>query len=283
MHPHKTREPQQEYSFFFILFVPRVRRVRSPPRDFYFMYNIWQDARNRTQVAATAARCATNELHTSLVSYTHPYATHIPVPIYLSISPAPIYLSIYLSCSYLSIHLSCFYLSIYLSLLLLFISISLLLLFIYLSISPAPIYLSIYLSCSYLSIYLSCSYLSIYLCCADLITTFWGGEEVAGVLRCFLSYFRETFSNWFLSRKCYWGSEILSFCTKKYLNDNFTKICLPHTLGGSGSSSMGILTLAHSQPAPNPFKFSVSLLSMSGIVSVTNNVGCWTGVRRTIN
>ena len=30
------------------------------------MYNIWQDAGNRTRVAASAARCATNELHTSL-------------------------------------------------------------------------------------------------------------------------------------------------------------------------------------------------------------------------
>ena len=47
------------------LFVPRVWRVRSLPQDFYFMYNIWQDAGKRTRVAATAARCATNELHTS--------------------------------------------------------------------------------------------------------------------------------------------------------------------------------------------------------------------------
>ena len=38
----------------------------------YCMYNIWQDAGIRTRVAATAARCATNELHTSLMSYTHP-------------------------------------------------------------------------------------------------------------------------------------------------------------------------------------------------------------------
>ena len=50
--------------FFISLFVPRVRRVRSPPRDFNFMYDIWQDAGNRTRVTATAARCATNELHT---------------------------------------------------------------------------------------------------------------------------------------------------------------------------------------------------------------------------
>ena len=53
--------------FFLKLFLfPGVRRVRSPPRDFYFMYNFWQDAGNRTRVAATASRCATNELHTSL-------------------------------------------------------------------------------------------------------------------------------------------------------------------------------------------------------------------------
>ena len=32
---------------------------------FYFMYNIWQDAGIRTRVAATAARCAANELYTS--------------------------------------------------------------------------------------------------------------------------------------------------------------------------------------------------------------------------
>ena len=32
------------------------------------MYNIWQDAGIRTRVAATAAKCATNELH----------STHIP-------------------------------------------------------------------------------------------------------------------------------------------------------------------------------------------------------------
>ena len=31
---------------------------------FYFMYNIWQDAGIRTRVAATAARCAANELYT---------------------------------------------------------------------------------------------------------------------------------------------------------------------------------------------------------------------------
>ena len=37
--------------------------------DFHFIYNIWQDAGNRTRVAAIAARCATNELHTSLFPF----------------------------------------------------------------------------------------------------------------------------------------------------------------------------------------------------------------------
>ena len=36
----------------------------TPSRGFYFMFNIWQDAGNRTRVAATVASCATNELHT---------------------------------------------------------------------------------------------------------------------------------------------------------------------------------------------------------------------------
>ena len=54
------------FFFFFFCLFPGFRRVRSPLRNFYFMYNIWQDARNRTRIAATAARCATNELHTSL-------------------------------------------------------------------------------------------------------------------------------------------------------------------------------------------------------------------------
>ena len=37
------------------------------------MFNIWQDAGNRTRVAATAARCATNELHTFLALALLPY------------------------------------------------------------------------------------------------------------------------------------------------------------------------------------------------------------------
>ena len=48
------------------LFVPRVKEGPLSIPDFYFMYNIWQDAGIRTRVAANAAKCATNELHTSL-------------------------------------------------------------------------------------------------------------------------------------------------------------------------------------------------------------------------
>ena len=57
-----------EHYFFKLFLFPGLRRVRSSPRDFYYMYNIWQDAGtgNQTRAAATAARCATNELHTSL-------------------------------------------------------------------------------------------------------------------------------------------------------------------------------------------------------------------------
>ena len=47
-----------------ILFVPRV--YDGPPSVLNFMYSIWQDAGIRTQVAATAVRCATNKLHASL-------------------------------------------------------------------------------------------------------------------------------------------------------------------------------------------------------------------------
>ena len=52
-----------EQSLFFVL---RVKEGPLSPRVFYFMYNVWQDAGKRTRVAATIARCATNELHTSL-------------------------------------------------------------------------------------------------------------------------------------------------------------------------------------------------------------------------
>ena len=66
------------YKFFLSLFVPRVKEGPLSVQSFYFYYDdlyrysIWQDAGIRTRVAATAARCATNELHTPLMSYTHP-------------------------------------------------------------------------------------------------------------------------------------------------------------------------------------------------------------------
>ena len=41
--------------------------VLRPGFFLYFFYIIWQDAGKRTRVAATADRCATNELHTSLI------------------------------------------------------------------------------------------------------------------------------------------------------------------------------------------------------------------------
>ena len=40
------------------------------------MYNMWQDAGIRTRIAATAARCATNELHTATENFTHPTTPH---------------------------------------------------------------------------------------------------------------------------------------------------------------------------------------------------------------
>ena len=54
------------FSLFFIYSCPKVKEGPLSPRDFYFVYNIWQNAGNRTRIAATAARCATNELHTSI-------------------------------------------------------------------------------------------------------------------------------------------------------------------------------------------------------------------------
>ena len=50
----------QDTQFFKTLFVPRV--PFSIP-GLYFIYYIRQDTAIRTRVAATAARCATNELH----------------------------------------------------------------------------------------------------------------------------------------------------------------------------------------------------------------------------
>ena len=47
------------YIFLYSFLFPGLRKVRSPIRVCYFMFN-------RTRVAATAARCPTNELNTSL-------------------------------------------------------------------------------------------------------------------------------------------------------------------------------------------------------------------------
>ena len=53
------------YCIIMNFFLPGLRRVRSPSRVYkYFMNNIWQDAGTRTWLAATAVRCATNELNT---------------------------------------------------------------------------------------------------------------------------------------------------------------------------------------------------------------------------
>ena len=52
--------------FFSTLFVPRIKEGPLFVPSLNFIYSIWQDAGIRTRVAATAARCATNELHTSL-------------------------------------------------------------------------------------------------------------------------------------------------------------------------------------------------------------------------
>ena len=56
---HKTGLRKE--SFIKTLFVPRVQEGPLSVQSLYFMYNIWQDAGIRA-----AARCATNELHTSL-------------------------------------------------------------------------------------------------------------------------------------------------------------------------------------------------------------------------
>ena len=51
---------------FVTLFVPRVKEDSFSILGFNFMYSIWRDARIRTRDAATVARCAHNDLHTSL-------------------------------------------------------------------------------------------------------------------------------------------------------------------------------------------------------------------------
>ena len=53
-------------NFIYYSFCLGVKESPLSVPSFYFMYNIWQDAGIQTRVAAFAARCATNELHTSL-------------------------------------------------------------------------------------------------------------------------------------------------------------------------------------------------------------------------
>ena len=65
------------HNFFFrqvvkTLSIPRIKEGSLSVPGFYFLFNIWQDAAIRTRVAATAARCATNELHTSLMIHIYP-------------------------------------------------------------------------------------------------------------------------------------------------------------------------------------------------------------------
>ena len=55
-----------ENFFVFSFFVPKVKEDPFSVSSFYFMYNILKDAGIRTRVAATTAKCAANELHTSL-------------------------------------------------------------------------------------------------------------------------------------------------------------------------------------------------------------------------
>ena len=60
----------------YLFFVPGLSWVCSPSYRLCLLYvQFWQDTGIRTRDAATAARCATNELHTTL-SYTHPYELH---------------------------------------------------------------------------------------------------------------------------------------------------------------------------------------------------------------
>ena len=57
--------------YFFILPTLFVPRVPYSVLGIYFMYIIWQDAGIRTRFAATAARCATNELYTHIPHEPH--------------------------------------------------------------------------------------------------------------------------------------------------------------------------------------------------------------------
>ena len=76
----------EQYKHYIILYSFLFPGSRTPSQDYYFMYNIWQDAGIRTRVAAITARCATNEPHASLMRYTHSqWATHIPCEWYCAI------------------------------------------------------------------------------------------------------------------------------------------------------------------------------------------------------
>ena len=55
--------------FFSTLIFPRIGSALRPRFLIYVQY--WHDAGILTRVDATAARCATTRLHTSLMSYTH--------------------------------------------------------------------------------------------------------------------------------------------------------------------------------------------------------------------
>ena len=70
--PRHQRYLRKPNIFLNTIFGPRVKEGPLSVPSFYFMYNIRQDAGIRTRVAATAARFATNELHTSLMIYKHP-------------------------------------------------------------------------------------------------------------------------------------------------------------------------------------------------------------------
>ena len=49
----KNKNKHKKKKKLTLFLFPGLRRVRSPPRDFYFKYNMWQDAGSRTTVAAT--------------------------------------------------------------------------------------------------------------------------------------------------------------------------------------------------------------------------------------
>ena len=92
----------QHRDFFQTLFTPRVKK--GPLSVLVFLIKVlvhyWQDARIRTRDAPTAARCATNELHTSLKLHT----SRLAVIINLTLSGrAPKCLPIYAKLQYSTI------------------------------------------------------------------------------------------------------------------------------------------------------------------------------------